>query len=525
MEHQHSQTFSIPEIRSFVPERAKPFIVIAFLIIIQFSGGVYLSSVSEMVGTTALMQEDIMMAGYASLIGMALNFVLMFRIKCAIPPKTTYFVCGIVIILANLICMNTHSVPVLVITCLIAGFFRMQATFQCNSTIQLWLTPTRDMSVFFSWVYLIVNGTIQLSGLTTVFISSFSEWHYMQWFIIGLMLFMLLIVMLCYKNYSTMPKIPLIGIDWLGMFMWGAAALSALFICIYGKHYDWWKSEYIWAATIATVVLVALNLWRASFIRHAYIFPHTFRHPIILQIIATIIIADILLAPGHIFEHILMEGMFRYDAINLISLNWIALGGSILGVFFTWRVFAIKKWSYQRMLLISFICIFLYLLYFYFYIDYNLPKEMLFFPIFIRNFGYIILSISLLTANTRLPFPFEFFQGVTIQNMFSAIFGAAIGNAVVGRLLDSTSLKNFNLISASFDRVNTDVNTLPIKDLYHIAYQHATIISMKEIYGWLLILSILCIIFLLLRKSDIKPNQMITHPKFKNLRKRILKRL
>ena len=177
------------------------------------------------------------------------------------------------------------------------------------------------------------------------------------------------------------------------------------------------------------------------------------------------------------------------------------------------------------MLLISFICIFLYLLYFYFYIDYNLPKEMLFFPIFIRNFGYVILSISLLTANTRLPFPFEFFQGVTIQNMFSAIFGAAIGNAVVGRLLDVVSLKNFNLISASFDRVNTDVNTLPIKDLYHIAYQHATIISMKEIYGWLLILSILCIIFLLLRKSDIKPNQMITHPKFKNLRKRILKRL
>jgi hypothetical protein len=109
--------------------------------------------------------------------------------------------------------------------------------------------------------------------------------------------------------------------------------------------------------------------------------------------------------------------------------------------------------------------------------------------------------------------------------MFSAIFGAAIGNAVVGRLLDVVSLKNFNLISASFDRVNTDVNTLPIKDLYHIAYQHATIISMKEIYGWLLIISILCIIFLLLRKSDIKPNQMITHPKFKNLRKRILKRL
>lgn len=129
MEHQHSQNFSIPEIRPFVPEKAKPFIVIAFLIIIQFSGGVYLSFVSEMVGTTALMQEDIMMAGYASLIGMALNFVLMSRIKCAIPPKTTYLICGIIIIIANLICMNTLSVPVLVITCLMQDFLECKQHF------------------------------------------------------------------------------------------------------------------------------------------------------------------------------------------------------------------------------------------------------------------------------------------------------------------------------------------------------------------------------------------------------------
>lgn len=220
-----------------------------------------------------------------------------------------------------------------------------------------------------------------------------------------------------------------------------------------------------------------------------------------------------------------MEQLLKYDALNIISLNWVALFGSGLGALFTWKVFAIRKWSYQRMLLISFFCIFLYLLYFYFYIDYNLPKTKLYLPIFIRSFGYIILAISLLTANTRLPFPLEFFQGVTIQNMFSAIFGAAIGNTLVGRLFDIISLKNFNIISSTFDHVNTNINTIRMEDLYHIAYQHAIIVSIKEIYGWLLMLSLLCILFLLFRKSDIKPNQMITHPKFKNLRKQILKRL
>ncbi len=55
--------FSIPVIRDFVPEKLKPWIVIAIVIVFQLSGGVYLAAVSEMVGSTALMQEDILMAG------------------------------------------------------------------------------------------------------------------------------------------------------------------------------------------------------------------------------------------------------------------------------------------------------------------------------------------------------------------------------------------------------------------------------------------------------------------------------
>ena len=66
--------FSIPAIRDFVPKGIRPWIIILFVIVFQFSGGIYLAAVSEMVGSLALMQEDIMMAGYASMVGMALTF-------------------------------------------------------------------------------------------------------------------------------------------------------------------------------------------------------------------------------------------------------------------------------------------------------------------------------------------------------------------------------------------------------------------------------------------------------------------
>ena len=161
--------FAIPAMRDFVPQKLRPWIIIAFVLVFQFSGGVYLAAVSEMVGSTALMQEDIMMAGYASMVGMGLTFAIMFRLKFRFPTKVTFFVCGIAIILANLICMYTQSIPVLVVTCFFAGIFRMWATFECNSTIQLWLTPTRDLSIFFSYIYLLVQGCIQLSGLITIY--------------------------------------------------------------------------------------------------------------------------------------------------------------------------------------------------------------------------------------------------------------------------------------------------------------------------------------------------------------------
>ena len=49
--------FYIPAIRDFVPPKLRPWIIIAFVIVFQFSGGLYLAAVSEMVGSTALMQD------------------------------------------------------------------------------------------------------------------------------------------------------------------------------------------------------------------------------------------------------------------------------------------------------------------------------------------------------------------------------------------------------------------------------------------------------------------------------------
>ena len=108
-----SGPFTLPAIRDFVPEKWKPWIMIAIVIVFQLSGGIYLASVAEMVGSLALLHEDIMMAGYASLVGMSLTFAIMFRLKFRFNSKVSLLTCCIVLIVCNLICMHTSSVPLL----------------------------------------------------------------------------------------------------------------------------------------------------------------------------------------------------------------------------------------------------------------------------------------------------------------------------------------------------------------------------------------------------------------------------
>lgn len=237
--HTPQGTFDIPDVPDYIPRRLKPWLFIFFVLVIQFSGGVYLAAASDMVGSTALMQEDILMAGYASLIGMAINFAVMFRIKFRFSNRTQLLTAGAVLIAANMICASTTSVPVLVITCLVAGWFRMQATFACNSTIQLWLTPVRDMSVFFCYVYIVVDGVIQLSGIATVYASFFSQWEYMHWIMIGMLALMMLMVLIFVRAVRTPMYIPLLGIDWIGALLWTGFMICFTFICVYGNYFDW----------------------------------------------------------------------------------------------------------------------------------------------------------------------------------------------------------------------------------------------------------------------------------------------
>lgn len=521
--HAPQGPFDIPEVPDFIPRRLKPYLFILFVLIIQFSGGVYLAAASDMVGTTALMQEDILMAGYASLIGLAINFAVMFRIKFRFSTRTQLLASAIILIAANVICANTTSVPVLVTTCFIAGWFRMQATLACNSTIQLWLTPVRDMAIFFCYVYIIVDSVIQLSGIATIYTAFFSQWEYMHWIMTGMLALLMIMVMVLVKPVRGPMFIPLLGIDWIGAILWAGFMMCFTFICVYGNYFDWWDAVEIRGAALIGLACLCINLWRASFLHHPYISFRAMKNRNVIRATGIYLVFFTLIATEHVFEHSYAANILGFDETNLIDLNWYVFAGIIAGCAFTYFTFALRKWRYKTMTAIAFALAIVYLAYFYFFIDYGVEKEMLFIPLFFRGAAAVIISIVFLTSIVQSGLPFQVFpQALTINGFTGAVMGATLGPAIIGELLRHTMAKNAALIGASMTAANPDSAFAPLGQLYGMVQTQALIVSMKEIYGWLLIVAIASLTVILISYSSVRPFAIF--PKWSTVR-RVIKHI
>lgn len=516
--HIQQGPFDIPEVSDYVPRRLKPWIYIFFLLIIQFSGGVYLAAVSDMVGTKALMQEDILMAGYASLVGMTINFAVMFRMKFRYSNRVLLLACCMVLIAANMICAYSDSVPLLVVTCFVAGWFRMQATLQCNSTIQLWITPTRDMAVWFSYIYIVVDGVIQLSGIATIYSAHFVQWEYMHIIMTGMLVLMMLMILVLMKAIRCPMFIPLLGVDWIGALLWSVALLCLTFVCVYGNFYDWWMAEEICGASLLGLACLAINLWRATFLRHPYISFMALTNRNVVRAVLVYFVFYVLMATEHVFEHSYAAGILGFDHVNLIDLNWYVVFGVVVGSVFSFVTFAVRRWRYKTMAAIGFALAIMYLAWFYFYIDYGVEKEALFVPLFCRGMASVIISIILLTSIMQSGLPFQIFpQGLAINGFASAVVSATVTPAIMGELLRHTVAKNASLLGVRIVDCNPDVAHIPLGDLYGMVQAQALLVSMKEIYGWLLMAALVFFVLILVSYAPVRPFAIF--PKWSSIRR------
>lgn len=112
---------------------------------------------------------------------------------------------------------------------------------------------------------------------------------------------------------------------------------------------------------------------------------------------------------------------------------------------------------------------------------------------------------------------------LTINGFTGAVMGATFGPAVIGEILRRTMAKNAALLSANIVDFNPDLTHIPIARIYGIVQTQALVVSMKEIYGWLLIIvALTSLLVILVSYSSVRPFAIF--PKWSNVR-RVIKHI
>ncbi len=195
--------FSMPMYRTWVPERVRPWLYVLMAVCFQFSNGVYLGSLNEMRGITDFMNEDVQMCLYANLAGMAIWFPMLIRMKFRFTNQQLLYSAALVVGICNFLSMHCASIqlPWLMLICFISGIAKIQGTFECMSNVQLWITPTRDVSKFFPVLHVILLTAIEGGGFVAAYFSYHYTWEMMHVVIVGCMCFVLLVQMLCCRPF------------------------------------------------------------------------------------------------------------------------------------------------------------------------------------------------------------------------------------------------------------------------------------------------------------------------------------
>ena len=494
----------IPYFKEYLPTSVCFVMSMFFAMVFQFCGGVFLPTSVQMSSALGCIKENIMMAGYASFIGMTLIFPILFRLKFRFTTRQILMTVCPILICCNLIAMNTTNIILLIVTCFVSGFFRMWGTFECFSNTRLSVTPSGNFSVFYPVIYIIVLESIQLSGLAATHLSDWANWRYMHWFVIGLLTIVWLCVLLFTRPFRPARKKPLYGIDWLGATLWGLILFCIVFVCIYGDYYDWTDSALIRGSIVVAIVTLLININRMHTCKRPYIEPQVFRYHHFPTILFLFLMLCLFLTTSSVLQEMFMNSILQYDSLNAVSLNWYVFIGILAGAGIVFYRQVVLRKGYKLLISLGFMLIVVYQYYMYFLIYPTLNIESLYLPNFLKGVGHGILYISL-TIYVAKTVPFKhFFQGLCVLSFIRTSITTPLGTAILTRCLKHMQLENIARQSWKIDEVGEWVPNVPIQQLYAELIQSTLTTSLKELFGVVCIVGTIFLIVILNYKPLMK---------------------
>ena len=432
----------LPNFRDWVPEPLRILIYAVFLVGFQFTNGMYFTAFEQMKGGMALSGGDVSMMGQTVLIGLSFYFPLAFRLKFRFPNKWNLIIAASVQIFCNLIFPHLTTMPGRLAICYLGGFCRLYGTFECFSNLLGVITPTFNYAVFLSVVFFIVLGCINVFDWVQIRIIDTFGWEMMHTAAIAYLLLIIILALVFMKTIHAVNRMPLYGINWLGMATWSIFILSLIYIFCYGNQFEWFHSPRIRIALAVAFITLAYGIWAMFNLRHPFIHKEAFGMRNFWRFMGIFLILDILLATQTVLQNTFCSAVMGMDYIALSDLKWLDFAGQGIGALMCYMALTKWHWHTRRLTAIGLGAVLAYTVMMRFLVSATTPTAALAVPLILCGIGHVTIFIALtvyVQANANFTYYFEM---LCLLGFVRTGVGGPIGDALFERSL--TALIPYN---------------------------------------------------------------------------------
>lgn len=522
-----SQPVSSP-FRPWVPRWLQLTVAFLCMVPIMMVNGGYTGSILNISGSLGVLAEDIYMSYYTTTAGMAIAYAFIPLVRPKAPTKFILITSLSGQILFCILSSVTPFIEIVVASSFIIGFLRGFVMIEIILIIMPTLSPSGTRNEFYSKFYPII---LCLSQSSLVFASEFAhffEWQYMFYFMAILLLFALTAVFITMDFQKRKIELHTIRMDWHSVFQISLVLVLTLYIFIYGKTSDWFNSTNIILACIFLVIasalfihrqltvekpLVDLRILKNKYSTLAYLFSSFMMFFCMTSILNSSYV-----------NYVLRLGTVRSNELYLWMVPGIILGG--VASYYAYK----KQIRLAWMIFLGFTCFAVCFAIMYFEVSPTGQYEDLFLPTMLRGMGMSILFITFSVYGVKNLHPTKYiYNGFYIVSTRSTI-AAAMGYSILSNWLYYAEQKNNTILASSVDMVNPyatsaytqslktylshglsveNAKSMALNSLYGRVQIQSITVSLKEIFGYLLIVSLVILLIIALYFFKFAPVRLI----------------
>lgn len=483
----------LPMFRDAVPERLRFPLLLLLPFVYQSSNPLYMNLAASVAGGTGLRETDVIMCGFACILGITVTFPLLFRLKFRFTTRQIVLVCSSAIVLLTLAAVQVRWLPLLVAVCFLFGIFKVWGTFECMSSMMAVISPNMHLAPFLSVVFMAVFGGVELGGWAATWVDHFYGWRCVSFALVAVHLLVLLFALVLLRDFRFQPSVPLRGVDWGGMALWSLLLLSLTALFVYGEQLEWLRSPALVVCLGVSLMTLGLLLFRLSHQPNAFLAPRCFAYRNLWPIMALFLISGVMLSSQTVLQSVVTGGVLHYEPYCSVRLNGAILAGVVVGCLVgRWGLTGLG-WNYKQLTGLSLLLTSMYVAAMYFLVGPATPLAAFALPCFFSGVGHALLFVVLTTyVESNTPFEHRFMM-LTVLGLIRTGIASPIGNALYGHLLRKEMGRNVVLLASDAGLASADA-------LYGQALQD----SVRHLYGLTVLLGVAALLILLLSRFNSK---------------------